>query len=110
MEISQENQVNQQLVANEEMKIEEPAQENQNQEQQQEQMQSEEEKENEPNANIDSGFSFGYDNEVLRANGYDPAILAELPEDMRAELLSSIDPNILGPRPGTPPPVNLNEE
>lgn len=40
---------------------------------------------------MQSGFTFGYDNEVLLANGIDPEILAELPEEMRAELLSSID-------------------
>ena len=48
----------------------------------------EEKKDQEP---VQSGFTFGYDNEVLLANGIDPEILAELPEEMRAELLSSID-------------------
>jgi hypothetical protein len=38
-----------------------------------------------------SGKTFGYDNEVLIANNLDPAILLELPEDLRAELLSQIE-------------------
>ena len=37
------------------------------------------------------GTTFGYDNELLMTYGIDPAILAELPEELRAELLSSID-------------------
>jgi hypothetical protein len=35
--------------------------------------------------------TFGYDNELLLANGIEPAILLELPEELRAELLSTID-------------------
>ena len=42
----------------------------------------------------DSGKTFGYDNELLLANDIDPAILHELPEDVRAELLSSIDAQV----------------
>ena len=37
------------------------------------------------------GTTFGYDNDLLMTYGIDPAILAELPEELRAELLSSID-------------------
>ena len=38
-----------------------------------------------------SGQTFGYDNALLEAHGIDPAILGELPEELRAELLSGID-------------------
>lgn len=41
--------------------------------------------------NMASGRTFGYDNQFLIDNGIEPAILAELPEDLRAELLSTID-------------------
>lgn len=37
------------------------------------------------------GRTFGYDNQYLIDNGIDPAILAELPEELRAELLSTIE-------------------
>jgi len=38
-------------------------------------------------------MTFGYPNSVLIAHDLDPAILNELPEELRAELLSSIDYN-----------------
>jgi hypothetical protein len=44
-----------------------------------------------PNQGDPPGTTFGYDNELLMTYGIDPAILAELPEELRAELLSSID-------------------
>lgn len=39
----------------------------------------------------EAGRTFGYDNQFLLDNGIDPAILAELPEDLRIELLSTIE-------------------
>lgn len=38
-----------------------------------------------------TGRTFGYDNQYLLDNGIDPAILVELPEELRVELLSTID-------------------
>ena len=53
----------------------------------------EEEKKEEPQAQVADagGRTFGYDNQYLLDNGIDPAILIELPEELRAELLSTID-------------------
>lgn len=44
----------------------------------------------EPEPVNDSGKTFGYDNQFLIENDIDPAILAELPEEMRVELLSTL--------------------
>ena len=44
----------------------------------------------EPVVNI-SNMTFGYNNELLLAHGIDPEILHELPAELRAELLSTID-------------------
>ena len=36
-------------------------------------------------------MTFGYPNSVLRENQIDPEILVDLPEDVRVELLSTIN-------------------
>ena len=46
----------------------------------------------------DQGKTFGYDNELLIANGIDPSMLHELPEELRVEILSSIEVPNLAPR------------
>ncbi|CDW76386.1 ubiquitin-protein ligase [Stylonychia lemnae] len=89
---SEEQKSSQQEQRQEEAKVQEEAKI-------QEQQVEEEEKKEESQANDvenlnagnDDNKTFGYDNDLLIENGIDPMILLELPEDLRAELLSTID-------------------